>query len=166
MNNIAEDKRNAIKERLEQIAKANGGKLRAADVVADAKKADSPLHDHFEWDTKKAAYAYWIRQARVLITSVTIRVHTETTTVESVYYVRDPESKSSEQGYVSVTELRSDEDRARESLVAEFTRIADLLRRVRGLAAALAVENEVETLLRSVVGLRNRLSDDGESATQ
>lgn len=160
MSNIAEEKRSVIKERLEQIAKANGGRLRAADVVADAKKADSPLHDQFEWDTKKAAYAYWIRQARVLITSVTITIHTETTSVKSVYYVRDPEAKADEQGYVSVAQLRSDEDLAREALIAEFTRIADLLRRARELAAAVNAGPEVEELLQRVVGLRQRFSDE------
>ena len=108
---------------------------------------------------KKAAAAHWIEQARDLITSIRIVVKTEHTNVSAVYYVRDPAAKSGEQGYVSVTKVRTDADMAREVLVAEFGRVADMLRRARELAAALEAQSEVEALLQGVVGLRQRFMD-------
>lgn len=126
--------------------------------MADAKSADSPLHLHFTWDLDEAAQAHWLDQARRLITSVMVTVHTQETTVKSVFYVRDP-SAGKQQGYVSVTSLRSDEDMAREALVNEFTRVADLLRRARSLAVALDAGNDVDSLIQSVVGLRSRFTE-------
>jgi hypothetical protein len=45
---------------------------------------------------------------------------------------------------------------AREALVAEFTRVADLLRRARHLAQALDADDEIQGLIQTVVGLRQR----------
>lgn len=158
------EKNDPIKERLEEIATANGGRLTPAAVIDDAKKKDSPLHGEFEWDVKKAAYAHWTQTARKLITSVMVVTHTETTSVRSVYYVRDPSAASKDQGYVSVTTLRSDADLAREALINEFTAVADRLRRARDLALALDAQDDVENLIQSVVGLRQKYG--GDSAVQ
>lgn len=161
---MSPEQREAIKKRLEEIELANGGRLTPDAVVRDAKRKESPLHDCFEWDVKKAAAAYWIEQARDLITSVRVVVHTETTKVNSVFYVRDPSAAHDKQGYVSVTRLRTDSDLAREALVAEFTRVADALRRAREIAAVLDCVKDVETLLQSVVGLRQRFIDPPQAA--
>lgn len=157
--NMTPEQREAVKKRLIEIEEANGGRLTPDAVVRDAKRKDSPLHSCFEWDVKKAAAAHWIEQARDLITSIRIVVKTERTNVSAVYYVRDPAAKSGEQGYVSVTKVRTDADMAREVLVAEFGRVADMLRRARELAAALEAQSEVEALLQGVVGLRQRFMD-------
>ena len=58
-----------------------------------------------------------------------------------------------------MTKVRTDADMAREVLVAEFGRVADMLRRARELAAALEAQSEVEALLQGVVGLRQRFMD-------
>ena len=139
--NMTPEQREAVKKRLIEIEEANGGRLTPDAVVRDAKRKDSPLHSCFEWDVKKAAAAHWIEQARDLITSIRIVV------------------KTGEQGYVSVTKVRTDADMAREVLVAEFGRVADMLRRARELAAALEAQSEVEALLQGVVGLRQRFMD-------
>ena len=157
--NMTPEQREAVKKRLIEIEEENGGRLTPDAVVRDAKRKDSPLHSCFEWDVKKAAAAHWIEQARDLITSIRIVVKTERTNVSAVYYVRDPAAKSGEQGYVSVTKVRTDADMAREVLVAEFGRVADMLRRARELAAALEAQSEVEALLQGVVGLRQRFMD-------
>ena len=145
----------AIKQRLAEIEKASGGRLTPDAVVADARKKDSPLHCCFEWDVKKAAAAHWIEQARELIVSVRVVIKTEHTRVTTPFYVRDP-SAGAKQGYVSVPRLRTESDLARDVLVAEFGRVADMLKRARGLAAALEAENDVEDLIKQVVGLRER----------
>lgn len=159
------EQRQAIKDRLAQIEARNGGRLTPDMVVQDAKRKDSPLHACFEWDVKKAAAAYWLDQARELITSVRVVVRTEHTNVSSVFYVRDP-SAGKEQGYVSVTTLRTDKEMAREALVSEFSRVADMLRRAREVAAVLECQGDVEDLLKSVIGLRQRFSQEPSSAPQ
>lgn len=156
----------AVRERLAMIENANGGRLTPDDVVADARRKDSPLHDLFEWDTRKAAKAYWLDQARQIITSVRVEVRTESTKVSSVYYVRDPSAGSGEQGYVSVARLRSDTELARDALVAEFGRVGDMLRRARELAKVLDAQQDVEQLLQSVVGLRQRFAAEQPAAGQ
>jgi hypothetical protein len=67
---------------------------------------------------------------------------------------------------VSIKTLRSDKDLARDAIVAEFTRVADALRRARELAAALDAGEEVETLIKSVVGLRQRFIGESAQANQ
>lgn len=156
MKALTPEEKQAVHQRLQDIADANDGRLTADDVVADAKRKDSPLHSHFEWDTKKAAAAYWIEQARELITSVRVVVKTETSQVSVVAYIRDPAAANGQQGYVSVASVRNDADVAREVLVAEFTRVASMLRRARELAAVFDAQDEVDGLLQSVVGLRQR----------
>lgn len=154
---MTNDKREQIRLRLEAIENANAGRLTPDAVLADARDPESPLHDQFEWDKDKASQAYWIEQARELITSVRVIVKTETTTVRSVYYVRDPSAEHDEQGYVSVKRLRTDADMAREALVAEFSRVADMLRRAREMAVVLEMQGEVDELVTGIVGIRQRI---------
>ena len=122
-------------------------------------KKSSPLHQFFTWDVKKAAAAYWIEEARSLITAVQITITTETTNIVSVAYVRDPSVKPNQQGYIAVETLRTDEEMARAALVNEFSRVADMLRRAREIAVALNAQGDVEALLQSVVGLRQRFME-------
>lgn len=150
------EQKEAVRERLAEIEQANGGRLTPSAVVDDAKKKDSPLHPFFEWDTRKAAKAHWLEQARDLISSVRVKVTTTSTMIKAPFYIRDPSAASHEQGYVSVATLRTRPDDARAALIAEFTRIADLLRRARNMAAALEHSGDIEKLIEGVVGLRQR----------
>ncbi len=52
------------------LQKANDGKITAPEVVQAAVPVDSPIHDWFEWDNRKAAGQYRIQQARILINSI------------------------------------------------------------------------------------------------
>lgn len=149
-------KRDEIRARLIAIENARGGRLRPEDVLADAQDEDSPLHDQFQWDDQKAGHAWRIAQARELITSIKVTVTTETRSVRSVCYVHDPSLPSGEQGYVSIRRLQSDEEMTRKALCDEFRRAGDLLMRARTLAVALGAEAEIEQLIKSVVGLRDR----------
>lgn len=157
------DQRDAIRLRLAELELNGGGRLTPAAVVEDAKDPASPLHDCFQWDDEKAAYAHRLDQARALITSIRIVQKTDRTAVRAVFYVRDPSAADDEQGYVSTTTLRSDADSARAAIVAEFSRVADMLRRAREIAKALECEDDVETLLRSVVDLRSRFDQPSGS---
>lgn len=157
------EQKEAVRQRLEEIEKANGGILRPDDVVADAKSKSSPLHAFFEWDVRKAAAKHWIEQARELITSIRVVVTTENKRINSVYYVRDPSQPSHLQGYTNIHRLRSSSDAAREAIIEEFRAAGDRLRRARELAVVLGAEAEVERLIQGVVGLRQRF-ESGDSA--
>jgi hypothetical protein len=50
------------------------GILRPSDVVNEAKKHSSPLHNFFEWNEKKAAESFRLWQARYLIGAIEIKV--------------------------------------------------------------------------------------------
>lgn len=160
------DEKALIRERLAMLEKAGGGVLTPDAVVRDARKADSPLHRFFEWDRAKAAHAHWLDQARALIVSVRVQVTTETKNVTAVYYTRHPGLEASKQGYIGLAALRSDADLARQSLVAEFNAVANLLRRAREHAAALDASAEVEALLQGVVGLRQRFEQQAPAQAQ
>jgi hypothetical protein len=151
---MTKDQREAVRVRLGELELSNGGRLTPSMVVQDAKDPASPLHDYFQWDERKAAEAYWLEQARDLITSVRVVMTTDQRSVDVVYYVRDPSAQTDEQGYVSVPTLRSESEMAREALVSEFTHVADRLRRARQLAEVLGAADDVDALLTDVVGLR------------
>jgi hypothetical protein len=163
---ISKQKLEVIRQRFVKIEKKRGGRLTPDDVLADAQDPSSPTHAYFTWDDSKAGHAYRLEEARTLITSVRVVFRTETTTVTSVAYVRDPSVNGNEQGYVAVARLRSNTDAARDALVAEFTRVADMLRRARELAVALHATEDVEALLQSVVGLKRRFESEPAQTRQ
>ena len=158
------EQKDTIRQCLLDLEKENG-RLTPESVVASAKNKDSLLHSFFEWDTKKAANAFWLAQARELITSVMVVTTTEKTSVKSVYYVRDPRCAGGEQGYVSTDTLRTDADMAREVLIAEFSRAGAALARARTMAKVLSLDNEVENLITGIDQLRSVVSV-GSEATQ
>jgi hypothetical protein len=151
-------KREAIAARLEKIAKLNGGRVTPDAVLADAQNAKSPLHDQFEWDDTVAARQYRLQQARELIRSVKVEITTNTKTVSTVRYVRDP-SAGEEQGYVEVAKLRDDRSLAAEALAAEVRQANALVARARSLAAALGLDAEIEMVSESVETLQARLRE-------
>lgn len=146
MSAIIKDKE-IVAKRLAEIAAANNGKLTPDLVVQDAEQSDSPLHELFEWDDGVAGHKYRIEQARNVITSVRVVITTENKTFSSVFYTRDPSAEPNEQGYVSLTTLKSDKDLARESVVMEFSRAAAYLERARVHAEALGLAEDVDALL-------------------
>ena len=147
----------AIKARLEQIADSTGGRITADAVIADAKKKTSPLHDQFDWNDSVAAKKWRLEQARQLIRSVRIDIQTETKTVSTVRYVRDP-SAGEEQGYIETARLRDDRSLAIEALQAEIKSANALVARARSLAEALGLDAEIRMVAESVdrleVGLK------------
>jgi hypothetical protein len=141
-----EEKRRLAEAELQAIAAANDGRLTAEMVVQAARDPSSPLHDFFTWDDAAAAAAHRIAQARALIRSVRVVFRTETVTVRAPYFIRDPDKPPNEQGYISLPQLRTDEDAARAAIVTEFARAAAALQRARSIAVALGLEEEVTGL--------------------
>jgi hypothetical protein len=154
-----------VLDRLRELADANGGRLKPQDVVDDARDEASPLHAYFTWDVEKAAAERWLDQARTLIRSVEVTFRTDITVVRAPYFVRDPAAGPKVPGYVAVKALRTESDLAREAIVNEFSRVADLMRRAQNLAKALQLEEEVGALVSQVVELRDRVAASAEQSS-
>lgn len=151
------DRKKEIEARLAKICSLNRGRLTPDAVVADAKSPESPLHDQFEWDDSAAANQYRLDQARSLIRTMRIEVTTESRTVSTVRYVRDP-SAGEEQGYVEVTKLKDDRALARDALLAELVALNARFVRAHSLADALGLSAEFVELRDRVESLRERIT--------
>jgi hypothetical protein len=152
-----------IKAVLDQIAEAHDGNLTARDVVAEAKKKGSPLHEYFTWNVQQAAQAHWEDQARRLIRQYRFVVTTTSYVVEVPKYLRNP-AAAPEQGYVSVTKLRKDSDIAREVLLTEVSRAVSAMRRAKEVARALGMDAEIGELLDATETLRGRIATINDPA--
>lgn len=154
------EQQEAVRARLADLMAEHDGVLTPEIVVADAAKKDSPLHDEFEWNGKKAAHHWRIEQARALIRSVRVVITTQRTTVSTVAYIRNPQAEPAEQGYVAVSDIRSDRELSRAALVAEFARAAATLRRARELAVAFDMSGEIDVLVAEIDTLRTKVTGD------
>lgn len=152
-------------ERLQalQDIERDAGLLTPEVVVGAARDPASPLHECFTWDDAEAAHKQRIYEARKLIASMRLIVRTEKSKVAVPYYVRHPTLPAEQQGYVSLPTLRTDADLAREALLQEFERAAAALQRARDLAAALSMQDEVETMLEGVRALRERVQSEARA---
>lgn len=149
---------------IQAIAERNGGCITPDMVVEAARNPASPLHEHFTWDIREAARERWREQARALIRAVRVEVTTTDFTYRVPVFVRDPVVPENIQGYVSLGRLRTDEELAREALVAEFARAAAVLARARAIAAALGLADEIEEVRERVLRLSGRASQAEVSA--
>lgn len=153
----------AIQTRLSEICRKNGGLLTADAVLADAKSPKSPLHGEFEWNDRAAAHRHRLEVARELISSVRVVIETSERSIRAVAYVRDPRSKTRDQGYVETVRVRRDGDYAREVLIEEFSRAAAVLRRAYDLSDALELRQETEQIITRVDTVLNRLKSTAEA---
>ena len=149
--------RAAIAKRLEEIAALHGGSLTPDIVVADAKNPGSPLHEYFDWNRESAAYKHWLDTARNLIASVRVVITTEKVVIKAPVYLRDPTKKGNEQGYTTLTKVRSDRSMAAEVINHEVALIIGALRRAKNVAQALDMVDEMENLLTQVLALRSKV---------
>jgi hypothetical protein len=138
------------------------GRMVVEEVLADAKREDSPLHDLYDWDVTKAAEAYWLDCTRAIIRQVRIVVHEEHHTYRIPKYVRDPDLHAHEQGYVALAALQREPRLAYRALTAEFERVLSSLRRARRIAIGLGLQDDVDLLLDRVAGLRTSVLNIGE----
>lgn len=136
---------------------AKHGVLTPEIVVEDAKSKASPLHESFEWDVKKAAQQHWLETARGLIRAVRLQIVNEHTVLSAPYFVRDPRLPTKQQGYMAVSEVRSDSDLARETVADECARAAAAFRRAQEVASAVGVDNDLLQLFNQTVALGERV---------
>lgn len=132
-----------------------GGTLTPDAVLAAAKAKSSPLHDLFTWDTNEAAMKWRLEEARTIIRSVRyIEGPSDIRVLGAPNYVHDPTIPGNQQGYVSVDTLRTDPERARQSLQVELQRVESALTRAQGLAAIIGLDDEVDRFLVRLAKLR------------
>jgi len=100
----------SIAEELELIRTINGGLLDPAEVVEYAKNPDTLLHNKFEWDDSKAAYAHRLQQARMIIRLKLTVVDTKTEDPGNVFvkYLdgNDDKQEMTIRSFVSLTSDR------------------------------------------------------------
>lgn len=146
----------SVNEHLKALHEQHGT-LTPEIVVDDARRKESPLHQLFEWDTKKAAMAHWHDVARQLIRNVRVTVVNEGRTLTAPYFVRDPALPHHQQGYTTVSRLRGASDLARDAVAEECSRAAAAFRRAHEVAAAVGVAADVLALLNETTALGQKV---------
>lgn len=126
------------------------GVVRPSTLVREAAKPTHPLHDQFEWDDKKAGHQYRINQARQLIASVKVVMTFSHMKIDGRAYYRDPSLSSGEQGYVSVVKLRTEKERAEQSLRMAMDRVKVSVNSARELAHSLDMMSQFHQFLESI----------------
>jgi len=142
------------------------GILTPDNVVADARRPESPIHSYFTWDVQKAAEEHWLDQARTLIRNVTVNVTVQNVVLRTPFYIPDPTKPDNAQGYTNLDVLRQNPNSAKQSLLAECERAAGVLRRARLIAASLNLDDQVDNLLANIAGLQQAIERDGPTPIQ
>lgn len=109
-------------ERIAVLEEENGG-LFPELLVEDAIKEDSPLHDWFEWDDKRAARRHRIEQAEYLLRSIVVEVESPggAQEVRAFHVIKVDEDDKTNDGrdmqrgrYVSIQNVLAEPDHRRQ----------------------------------------------------
>jgi hypothetical protein len=139
------------------LADARQGRVTPYDIVDAARDPDSPLHSAFTWDDAEAAHQHRLDQARYLIRRIHVDITVGNRLIRIPAFVRDPAMDVRVPGYVHLSRLRSDEENARDAVLAAFARAARSLQHARDLATVLGIERDVDELLVSIAEVRTRV---------
>lgn len=135
---------------LERI-RAKNGYLKPEDVVEEAKRKTSRLHDYFVWDDSEAAQKYRIWQARHLI-AVLVVVRTddesdEPLTVRAYAHMKDDEeNENAGPHYVNVLEGMTDLGMRERILADALKELAAFRRKYADLKELAAIFAEVDKI--------------------
>jgi hypothetical protein len=162
MSKLSHAEKQAAMAALNEMAKRNGGRITAEQLVNAARDDDSPLHDYFEWDDTTAAHQWRITQARALIGSAKLNITINSQKVSCPGYVRDPTVDKMEQGYIQTAKIRTDEDAARDVLIREFDRVKSTIIRARKLATVLGMLQEMDSLVDTLDIMTTKIQDTGQ----
>ena len=147
--------RNQIEE-LKRLADSVDGTLTEDVVISAAADPGNPLHSCFDWDDQSAAHKYRRVQARAMIRRVKITVETTDFRIRVPAYVRDPDADAHDQGYASILQDKTDEDRRRDVLVAEFARAAAALDRAHRIARFFGLQDEAKEIQEQLSALHKK----------
>jgi hypothetical protein len=142
---------NVAGERVEELMRTHGGKLKPKNVVEDARSSRSPLHRAFEWNDGTAAERYRESQAGLLLRSlITVVVNvskpTEAPThTRCIVNVREPKNLR-DRTYRPLVHVLSDEElkaQLLETALYEFRVWRDKYRSLTELAELFAAGDAV-----------------------
>lgn len=151
-------RRGDLRVALQKLSTKRGGKVTPDELVKEARNPKSVFHREFTWDNTKAGHLWRLQEARELIDSVTYYTEVTKYHAELKVYVRDPRCAPTEQGYVETAVLRDQKDYARQALIYECKQALALMRRVREVALALGLEDEVDGILGQLAALHKAVA--------
>lgn len=145
--------------RVQVLADKNGGQVTAADILADATKKKSPLHDFFDWDDTTAANQFRLSQARKMVQAIEI-VYEDASgnrrnsrAFHSIPVSGPSRGHRPENAYIPVSRMMEDEEIRAEVIDQYRRRISALrreLRKIEGMDEVCRVLEEAETALETV----------------
>jgi len=149
---------------------ARDGTVTPDSVILAARDPNSPLHARFNWDIEEAAMEHWRDTARSLIRSVRVIVKTEHISFRpklpaAPEFIRDPSAKYNNQGYSRVSEIRSDEDRARDAITAEIERADGCIKRAISIGYELGLDIVLKDVERALDRARSVVKKEEEKAS-
>lgn len=132
------------------------GLLLAQDVVEDAKRPESLLHDSFPWDDAIAANEHRLQIARQIIRSVKINVTVNHIVLDVPEWGHVTTTGKQIAGYRKLDAIKEHEDYRRELLHDEVERAKAAISRTLGIAGELGCVDEVQHILALLVTLESR----------
>lgn len=130
-----------IKVELVEIARQNGGVLKAEDVVAHAENPESAMHSWFTWEDTEAARQWRLHQARMLIRVTVVIAPDKEDRVKAFVSMTDDRYNGDGGGYRVMADVLTDEDRRKQLLeeaLLEANRWMQKYRRLTELAGVFA----------------------------
>lgn len=143
---MTESRRRELNARLHAIAEAHGGSLSTDHVIDDARDPTSPLHTHFEWDDARAAHAHRTTTAARLINGFRVTVEVNSVALSAPAFIRSVEQPRL---YIPIDRAAAEADLARATLRREGARVAAAITRMRAVAMALGLTEQLEELDRT-----------------
>lgn len=152
-----------LKKRAIEALQDRGGRVTPDAVIEAARDKSSVLHDEFEWDQAKAAYAHWVETARRLIREVRFIVVLEDVRIAAPYYTADP--GTDEAAYIPTARLAKKHAAARAALADELARIRGAVNRARTLASVFGLSSHFDRLLDASLEIERVMASDESVAS-
>lgn len=153
-------KNNAIRKRLEQLRRPDTGELVVADVVRAAQNKNDILHEHFDWDVKRAAWKHWCEQARRLIRSVryveVIEQASEPKRVKVKHDTRAPQwvSPCRNGSYEPLADVAKDREKSMQLIKKECDYAVSALQRALVVASEVGLTHQIKAAIKAVMSIR------------
>lgn len=156
---LSDEQAERVGKAIEAIREKCGGRFTVDDVLNEAKKESSPLHEFYIWDVHEAAENYWTERTRFLIRSVKITVQRRTrqgpreVEVRAFEKLYDGETRLGE--FASVRDMVDGGDKAGlRTVVARLNRdIKRLIKRAEAYDELAKARGKMKAVLTELVGV-------------
>lgn len=123
-------------------------KLHAPQLVEAAKDPSNPFHDRFDWNVKKAAYKWWLCQARAIIAEIEI-VKDDSAESTRPAFVSLASDRHSGGGYTPIERVLSSDALRNELLqtvISELVAIKDRHDRIKELTELQPIFEQIDSV--------------------